>query len=101
MCGVAVVELATGDVVAELEFQGAVAEIFDVQLLPGMIDPIVVGLEKDLVHRVISLPRSSAHGATAGAATAQPESGPARCSPEPGRLPMLPNGRAAGTGLNP
>jgi uncharacterized protein (TIGR03032 family) len=55
-CGVSVVELATGQVVAELEFQGAVAEIFDVQLLPDIIDPIVVGLEKDLIHRVFSLP---------------------------------------------
>ena len=34
-CGVAVVDLRAGRVVALLEFQTAVEEIFDVQLLPG------------------------------------------------------------------
>src|SRR5437660_1389129 len=42
-CGVAVVDLRGGRVVAMLEFQTAVEEIFDVQLLPGLRCPEVIG----------------------------------------------------------
>src|SRR5207247_9122712 len=38
-CGVAVVDLRSGQSIALLEFQTAVEEIFDVQLLPGMHFP--------------------------------------------------------------
>ena len=41
-CGVAVVDLRTGGVVASVEFQSAVEEVFDVQVLAGLrIDPDV------------------------------------------------------------
>ena len=42
-CGVAVVDLATGRRMAFLEFQSGVDEIFDVQLLPGMLFPALSG----------------------------------------------------------
>ena len=42
-CGVAVVELATGRQVGLLEFHSGVEEIFDVQLLNGVRNPIVSG----------------------------------------------------------
>ena len=48
-CGVAVVDLRSGQVIALLEFQTAVEEIFDVQLLPGLRFPEVVGFQKEAV----------------------------------------------------
>jgi uncharacterized protein (TIGR03032 family) len=53
-CGVAVVDLAAGDVTGMLEFQTAVEEVFDVQVLPGVRFPEVVGFQKDsLLHTFI------------------------------------------------
>lgn len=46
-CGVAAVELHSGRIDAFLEFQSAVEEIFDVQLLPGARFPEVMGFHKD------------------------------------------------------
>lgn len=42
-CGVGVVDLTTGRNVAHLEFQTGVEEIFDVQLLPGIRNPVFSG----------------------------------------------------------
>jgi uncharacterized protein (TIGR03032 family) len=42
-CGVGVVDLATGRLVAHLEFVTAVEEIFDVQVLPGARCPVLSG----------------------------------------------------------
>jgi uncharacterized protein (TIGR03032 family) len=55
-CGVAVVDLCTGRVTALLEFQTAVEEIFDVQLLAGLRFPEVVGFQKDAVHHTFIVP---------------------------------------------
>jgi uncharacterized protein (TIGR03032 family) len=53
-CGVWVVQLSTGAVVAFLEFERRVQEIFDVQLLAGIRCPAVIGLQKDDVnHRYV------------------------------------------------
>src|SRR5262249_11422145 len=49
-CGVGVVDLRKGGVVALLEFQTAVEEIFDVQLLPCLRFPEVIGFQKEAVH---------------------------------------------------
>jgi len=48
-CGLWVVNLKTGTVAAHLEFPAGVEEIFDVQLLPGILSPHVSGpaAEKD------------------------------------------------------
>jgi uncharacterized protein (TIGR03032 family) len=48
-CGVAAVDLQTGRVAAFLEFQTAVEEIFDVQLLFDLRFPEVLGFQKDAV----------------------------------------------------
>jgi uncharacterized protein (TIGR03032 family) len=56
-CGVAVVDLRAGRVVAFLEFQTAVEEIFDVQVLPGLRFPDVVGFHKEAVHHTFVVPR--------------------------------------------
>jgi uncharacterized protein (TIGR03032 family) len=55
-CGVAVVDLTIGRVCAMLEFQTAVEEIFDVQLLAGVRFPEVMGFHKDTVHHTFVIP---------------------------------------------
>ncbi len=48
-CGVAIVDTAAGRQVGMIEFLDSVREIFDVQFLPGLQWPAVVGLEKEIV----------------------------------------------------
>jgi uncharacterized protein (TIGR03032 family) len=55
-CGVAVVDLRSGQWIALLEFQTAVEEIFDVQLLPGLRFPEVVGFQKETIHHTFIVP---------------------------------------------
>jgi uncharacterized protein (TIGR03032 family) len=56
-CGVAVVDLRSGRVVALLEFQTAVEEIFDVQLLPGLRFPEVIGFQQEAIQHTFVVPR--------------------------------------------
>ena len=58
-CGVAVVDLASGRVIGLLEFQTAVEEVFDVQLLPGIRFPEVMGFQKDSLHHTFVVPPAS------------------------------------------
>jgi uncharacterized protein (TIGR03032 family) len=55
-CGVAVVDLRSGQSIALLEFQTAVEEIFDVQLLPGLRFPEVVGFQKETFQHTFIIP---------------------------------------------
>ena len=58
-CGVTAVDLRSGRVVGTLEFRSAVEEIFDVQLLPGVRFPEVVGFQKeDVYHTFVVTPAS-------------------------------------------
>jgi uncharacterized protein (TIGR03032 family) len=57
-CGVAVVDLRAGKVIDLLEFQTAVEEIFDVQVLPGLRFPEVVGFQKEAVQHTFIVPRA-------------------------------------------
>ena len=50
-CGVYVVDLRNGETVAFIEFEGTVEEVFDVQVLPGIRNPAVVGLQKKTIQR--------------------------------------------------
>jgi uncharacterized protein (TIGR03032 family) len=50
-CGVAVVDTVTGRQVGFIEFQGIVTEVFDIQLLPGICNPAVVGLQKETLRK--------------------------------------------------
>lgn len=56
-CGVAVADLRIGEVVGMLDFQTAVEEIFDVQLLPGLRFPEVIGFQKEAVHHTFVVPK--------------------------------------------
>jgi uncharacterized protein (TIGR03032 family) len=58
-CGVAVVDLRTGQTIALLDFQTAVEEIFDLQLLAGVRFPEVVGFQKDAIHQTFIVPRTA------------------------------------------
>jgi uncharacterized protein (TIGR03032 family) len=55
-CGVAVVDLRRGQVIALLEFQTAVEEIFDVQLLPGLRFPEVIGFQQETIQHTFVIP---------------------------------------------
>ena len=59
-CGVAVVDLRNGQSVALLEFQTAVEEIFDVQLLPCLRFPEVVGFQKETIQHTFVVPSGPA-----------------------------------------
>jgi uncharacterized protein (TIGR03032 family) len=58
-CGVAVVDWRSGCVEALLEFQTAVEEIFDVQLLSGSRFPEVIGFQQDKIQHTFIIPRES------------------------------------------
>jgi uncharacterized protein (TIGR03032 family) len=55
-CGVAVVDLRSCQVMAMLEFQTAVEEIFDVQLLPGLRFPEVIGFQQETIQHTFVVP---------------------------------------------
>jgi uncharacterized protein (TIGR03032 family) len=55
-CGMAVVDLRSGQTIALLEFQTAVDEIFDVQLLPGVRFPEVMGFQKESLQHTFVIP---------------------------------------------
>jgi uncharacterized protein (TIGR03032 family) len=55
-CGVAIVDLAAGGVCDVLEFQSAVEEVFDVQLLGGRRFPEVMGFQKETIHHTFVVP---------------------------------------------
>jgi hypothetical protein len=51
-----VVDLRSGQVTALLEFQSAVEEIFDVQLLPALRFPEVVGFQQETIQHTFIVP---------------------------------------------
>jgi uncharacterized protein (TIGR03032 family) len=55
-CGVAAIDLNRGQLVGLLEFQTAVEEIFDVQLLSKIRFPEVVGFQKESLHHTFIIP---------------------------------------------
>ncbi|HEV2686947.1 MAG TPA: TIGR03032 family protein [Bryobacteraceae bacterium] len=55
-CGIAAVDLRTGRVVAMVDFQTAVEEIFDVQGLAGNRFPEVLGFQKETIQHTFVVP---------------------------------------------
>jgi uncharacterized protein (TIGR03032 family) len=55
-CGIAAIDLRSGRTIAFLEFQTAVEEIFDVQLLPGIRYPEVLGFQKETLNHTFVIP---------------------------------------------
>jgi uncharacterized protein (TIGR03032 family) len=58
-CGVAVVDVRRNRMVAMLEFQSAVDEIFDVQLLPGLRYPEILGFQQETIYHTFILPHET------------------------------------------
>jgi uncharacterized protein (TIGR03032 family) len=54
--GVAIIDLRRGHMIGLLEFQTAVEEIFDVQLLPCIRFPEVIGFQKESLHHMFVIP---------------------------------------------
>src|SRR6185503_2866877 len=55
-CGVAVVDLRSGQDIGLLEFQTAVEEVFDVQILLASRFPEVIGFQQDTVQNTFIVP---------------------------------------------
>jgi hypothetical protein len=55
-CGVAAVDLERGQVIGFVEFQTAVEEIFDVQMLPDVRFPEVIGFQNESIHHTFVVP---------------------------------------------
>lgn len=55
-CGVSVVDIETGATVAFLQFEGAVDEIFDVQVLGGQRWPALIGMQGDTADAIVTAP---------------------------------------------
>jgi uncharacterized protein (TIGR03032 family) len=60
-CGLWVVDLRTGTIAAHLEFSTGVEEIFDVQVLPGIVSPYISGpaADKDIGAPLWTIPPSA------------------------------------------
>jgi uncharacterized protein (TIGR03032 family) len=56
ICGVWVVQIETGQTLAFLKFEGAVQEIFDVQVIPGIRFPEIVDTDEKLLATSFVLP---------------------------------------------
>jgi uncharacterized protein (TIGR03032 family) len=55
MCGVLVVDLRSGDIVHWLQIVGAVEELYDVVVLPGIRRPAAIGFKTDDIRRLINV----------------------------------------------
>ncbi len=49
------IDLRSGDIVHSLRIEGVVEELYDVQVLPGVRQPMAIGLKTDEIRRVISI----------------------------------------------
>ena len=54
-CGLAVIDLASGDMAAWVRIEGVVRELYDVALLPGVRRPSLIGFKGDEIRFVISI----------------------------------------------
>jgi uncharacterized protein (TIGR03032 family) len=59
LCGVAVIDLRTGQQAGFFEFTAGCEELYDVQLLPGVYRPMIVNLEKPEARQALTNPDSS------------------------------------------
>jgi uncharacterized protein (TIGR03032 family) len=54
-CGLAVIDLATGDMSGWVRIEGVIRELYDVAFLPGVRRPSLIGFKTDEVNRIISI----------------------------------------------
>jgi hypothetical protein len=56
VCGVAVLHMQTGALVGQMEFIRTCEEIYDVQVLPGLLRPGIVAPDSDVRRQGLSTP---------------------------------------------
>ena len=68
VCGLIVIELASGKAVHSLHITGRVRELYDVAILPGVRRPMAIGLKTDEIQRIVTIgsSRPAGPGAMAG-----------------------------------
>jgi uncharacterized protein (TIGR03032 family) len=54
-CGVAVVDLRTGDLAHFLAIEGVIEELYDVCVIPGVRNPALIGFRSDEIRRVLRI----------------------------------------------
>lgn len=54
-CGIAVIDLKTGDLAHWLRIEGVVSELFDAIILPGVRRPAAIGFRSDEIRRILSV----------------------------------------------
>lgn len=54
-CGVQVINLASGDIVEWIRLEGAVTELFDVAVIPGVRRPTATGFLNDEIHKLYTI----------------------------------------------
>jgi uncharacterized protein (TIGR03032 family) len=59
LCGVAVIDIRTGQEAGFFEFTAGCEELFDVQFLPGVYRPMIVNMQQSAVREAITNPQSS------------------------------------------
>lgn len=59
-CGVQIVSLANGDVLNWIRFEGDITELFDISFLPGVRNPMMVGLRTGEIRELITFESSIA-----------------------------------------
>ena len=55
LCGLAVVDLQSGNTVHFLSLEGAVSELYDVALLPGVRRPMALGLKTEEIEQMVTI----------------------------------------------
>lgn len=55
-CGIAVVDITRGVEVAFIEFTKGIEELFDVRLLPGVLNPHIIGFEEETINGLFIVP---------------------------------------------
>jgi uncharacterized protein (TIGR03032 family) len=55
-CAIAIVDITSGQTVGFLEFTKGIEEIFDIQILPGVVNPHIIGFEEETVDGLYTLP---------------------------------------------
>ena len=58
-CGVAVIDIRSGAVVATMNFTRGIEELFDIQVAPNLLRPHIVGFEEETVDGLYVLPPGS------------------------------------------
>lgn len=58
-CGLMLIDLNTGEILHWLHIDGVVEELFDVVVLPGVMQPRAIGLQNEDIERLVTFPGSN------------------------------------------